>query len=60
MTLTHFHDDERKANPRAAMVRVEIRDAQGYAKGSRPCLIRTSRPSSMRSPRKGPIRGRGS
>jgi DNA repair exonuclease SbcCD ATPase subunit len=31
MTLTHFHDDERKANPRAAMVRVEIRDAQGYA-----------------------------
>ena len=31
MTLTHFKDDERKANPRAAMVRVEIRDAQGYA-----------------------------
>jgi predicted nucleic acid-binding Zn-ribbon protein len=31
MTLTHFHDDERKANPRAAMVRVEIHDAQGYA-----------------------------
>jgi hypothetical protein len=31
MTLTHFNDDERKANPRAAMVRVEIRDAQGYA-----------------------------
>jgi hypothetical protein len=31
MTFTHFHDDERKANPRAAMVRVEIRDAQGYA-----------------------------
>ena len=31
MTLTHLKDDERKANPRAAMVRVEIRDAQGYA-----------------------------
>ena len=31
MTLTHFKEDERKANPRAAMVRVEIRDAQGYA-----------------------------
>jgi hypothetical protein len=31
MTLTHFKQDERKANPRAAMVRVEIRDAQGYA-----------------------------
>lgn len=31
MTFTHLPDDERKANPRAAMVRVEIRDAQGYA-----------------------------
>jgi predicted nucleic acid-binding Zn-ribbon protein len=31
MTLTHLKDDERKANPRAAMLRVEIRDAQGYA-----------------------------
>lgn len=31
MILTHFKEDERKANPRAAMVRVEIRDAQGYA-----------------------------
>lgn len=31
MTLTHLKEDERKANPRAAMVRVEIRDAQGYA-----------------------------
>lgn len=31
MTLTHFKQDERKANPWAAMVRVEIRDAQGYA-----------------------------
>ena len=31
MTLTHIKDDERKANPRAAMLRVEIRDAQGYA-----------------------------
>jgi len=31
MTLTHLKDDQRKANPRAAMVRVEIRDAQGYA-----------------------------
>lgn len=31
MTFTHFKEDERKANPRAAMVRVEIRDAQGYA-----------------------------
>jgi predicted nucleic acid-binding Zn-ribbon protein len=31
MTFTHFQDDERKANPRAAMVRVEIRNAQGYA-----------------------------
>lgn len=31
MTLTHLQDDERKANPRAAMVRVEVRDAQGYA-----------------------------
>lgn len=31
MTFTHLQDDERKANPRAAMVRVEIRDAQGYA-----------------------------
>ena len=31
MTLTHFKQDERKANPRAAMVRVEIRSAQGYA-----------------------------
>lgn len=31
MTLTHLNDDQRKANPRAAMVRVEIRDAQGYA-----------------------------
>lgn len=31
MTLTHFKEDERQANPRAAMVRVEIRDAQGYA-----------------------------
>ena len=31
MTLTHFKEDDRKANPRAAMVRVEIRDAQGYA-----------------------------
>ena len=31
MTLTHFKEDERKANPRAAMARVEIRDAQGYA-----------------------------
>lgn len=31
MTFTHVPDDERKANPRAAMVRVEIRDAQGYA-----------------------------
>jgi len=31
MTLTHFKEDERKANPRAAMVRVEIRSAQGYA-----------------------------
>ncbi|NEK87941.1 hypothetical protein GCU60_19565, partial [Blastococcus saxobsidens] len=31
MTLTHLKDDERKANSRAAMVRVEIRDAQGYA-----------------------------
>lgn len=31
MTFTHLNEDERKANPRAAMVRVEIRDAQGYA-----------------------------
>lgn len=31
MTFTHLPDDERKANPRAAMVRVEIRNAQGYA-----------------------------
>lgn len=31
MTFTHLQDDERKANPRAAMVRVEIRNAQGYA-----------------------------
>ena len=31
MTLTHFKENERQANPRAAMVRVEIRDAQGYA-----------------------------
>lgn len=31
MPLTHFKEDERKANPRAAMVRVEIRSAQGYA-----------------------------
>lgn len=31
MAFTHIKDDERKANPRAAMVRVEIRDAQGYA-----------------------------
>ncbi len=31
MTLIHLNEDERKANPRAAMVRVEIRDAQGYA-----------------------------
>lgn len=31
MTFTHLKDDERKANPRAAMVRVEIRNAQGYA-----------------------------
>jgi len=31
MILTHLKDDERKANSRAAMVRVEIRDAQGYA-----------------------------
>lgn len=31
MTFTHLQDDERKAKPRAAMVRVEIRDAQGYA-----------------------------
>ena len=31
MTLTHLKDEERKANPRAAMLRVEIRDAQGYA-----------------------------
>jgi DNA repair exonuclease SbcCD ATPase subunit len=31
MTFTHLQDDERKANPRAAMVRVEIRDTQGYA-----------------------------
>lgn len=31
MTITHLKDDERKANPRAAMLRVEIRDAQGYA-----------------------------
>lgn len=31
MTLTHLKEGERKANPRAAMLRVEIRDAQGYA-----------------------------
>lgn len=31
MTFTHLNEDDRKANPRAAMVRVEIRDAQGYA-----------------------------
>lgn len=31
MTLNHLKENERKANPRAAMVRVAIRDAQGYA-----------------------------
>ena len=31
MSLTHFKEAERKANPRAAMVRFEIRSAQGYA-----------------------------
>lgn len=35
MTLTHLKEDERKANPRAAMLRVEIRDAQGYANQKR-------------------------
>lgn len=31
MTLNNFDNDLRKANPKAAMVRVEVRDAQGYA-----------------------------
>ena len=38
MTLTHFKEDERKANPRAAMVRVEIRDCRLALK----CGIRKS------------------
>lgn len=45
MTLTHLNDDQRKANPRAAMVRVEIRDAQGYANQRRHDLRIGAQPS---------------
>jgi len=29
--FTHFSEDERRSNPRAALVRIKSRDARGYA-----------------------------
>jgi hypothetical protein len=45
MTVPYLKENERKANPRAAMVRVEIRDAQGYANQRRHDLRIGSQPA---------------